>query len=70
MPGLIESTVDVGVSHCGNSLTSAFLAFTNEGAWRNLDTFSEQSISESRTQQQYSSCDVTPNDLHAIKSHT
>ena len=42
-----KSVFDVGVSDGPNykiwySLTSTFLAFANESAWRNLDTFHDQ----------------------------
>ena len=35
------------------NLTSTFLAFTNEAAWRNLDTFSEQKNFSSSTKRYF-----------------
>ena len=46
MRAIRTSVFDVGVSDCSNFkheiraiVTSSFLAFANEAAWRNLDTF-------------------------------
>ena len=36
-----------------NSLTSTFLTFANEAAWRNLDTFNEEKNSSSSTKRYF-----------------